>query len=218
MWIQAPTAGPALKIMHSTIDFEYQVSSFPICVSLVYNAIARAARNQTTGIFCLIKAQLYNFPMPPVWWTQVLLSNFLLEFCCHFQHLYIKVRTGDLPLSWPAGFASAFSCSLEHRSSAWPGLSHLWLMGWDAPDCKQKPGTQIKDLMEMPGVDSLWGLSSWWHKLFLSVSINTLQQQATFGSPQLTMSLRRDIFVPFTDGLHNHWLVKSVFSFLFVFS
>ena len=43
--------------------------------------------------------------------------------------------------------------------------------------------------------------------------VDTLQQCATFGSHQLTMSLRKGIFVPFVDGLHIHWLVKGLFGF-----
>lgn len=45
---------------------------------------------------------------------------------------------------------------------------------------------------------------------------NTLQQCASFGSPQLTVSLKRDIFVAFLHGLHIDWLVKGLFGVFFL--
>lgn len=70
------------------------------------------------------------------------LSNCLLALCYHLQNWYTTAGTAGLPLSWLAGFTYAFSCSLEHCSSVWLGLSYLQLTGWDAPDGQQKPGTQ----------------------------------------------------------------------------
>lgn len=83
------------------------------------------------------------------------LSNFLLALCYHFHHRYITASAAGLPLSQLAGFAYTFGCGLECYGSVWSSLSCLWHARWDAPDRKQNPGTQIKDLMEMPGLDSL---------------------------------------------------------------
>lgn len=89
------------------------------------------------------------------------LSSLLLVLCCHFDHCHITVSTTDLPLSWHAGFACGFACSLEHCSSAWPSLSCLWVRGGrDVLNYKQKHAAQIEDLLKISGVVAY---RSWTH-------------------------------------------------------
>lgn len=56
-----------VQFVHLPTDLAHQVSVFPICMSLASTALSRAARNQTIGVFCLIRAQLSNFPAPALW-------------------------------------------------------------------------------------------------------------------------------------------------------
>lgn len=157
-----------VQFVHLPTDLAHQVSVFPICMSLASTALSRAARNQTIGVFCLIRAQLSNFPAPALWWAQMWLSNFLLTLCYHFHHSHVTASAAGLPFPacrvcfcfWLQSWTSQLSVARPEPSVACR-VGCPWWQGetWDT-----------KSWQKCPGVDSL--LSSQWHKLFLSVSIS----------------------------------------------